>query len=65
VSDDVVAGPRSSATSSMPRSAAGSRRASQLLVLLGPGVMVMLADTDAGSVVTAGQSGARYGYQLV
>jgi Mn2+/Fe2+ NRAMP family transporter len=65
VSDDVVAGPRSSTTSSMPRPAAGSRRASQLLVLLGPGVMVMLADTDAGSVVTAGQSGARYGYQLV
>lgn len=27
--------------------------------------MVMLADTDAGSVITAAQSGARYGYQLV
>lgn len=34
-------------------------------VLLGPGLMVMLADTDAGSVVTAAQSGARYGYKLV
>jgi Mn2+/Fe2+ NRAMP family transporter len=27
--------------------------------------MVMLADTDAGSVITAAQSGARYGNQLV
>ena len=27
--------------------------------------MVMLADTDAGSVITAAQSGALYGYQLV
>jgi Mn2+/Fe2+ NRAMP family transporter len=27
--------------------------------------MVMLADTDAGSVITAAQSGAQYGYQLV
>ncbi len=34
-------------------------------LLLGPGLMVMLADTDAGSVVTAAQSGARYGYRLV
>ncbi|MBO0868550.1 MAG: Nramp family divalent metal transporter [Micromonosporaceae bacterium] len=35
-----------------------------LAVLCGPGLMVMLADTDAGSVVTAAQSGARYGYRL-
>lgn len=27
--------------------------------------MVMLADTDAGSIVTAGQSGARWGYRLL
>ena len=33
--------------------------------MLGPGLMVMLADTDAGSVITAAQSGARYGYQLI
>lgn len=37
----------------------------RLLAFIGPGVVVMLADTDAGSVVTAAQSGARYGYQLV
>lgn len=33
--------------------------------MFGPGLMVMLADTDAGSVITAAQSGARYGYQLI
>lgn len=27
--------------------------------------MVMLADTDAGSIITAGQSGARWGYRLL
>jgi Mn2+/Fe2+ NRAMP family transporter len=31
----------------------------------GPGLMVMLADTDAGSIVTAAQSGARWGYAMV
>ncbi len=33
--------------------------------MLGPGLMVMLADTDAGSVVTAAQSGAAWGYRLL
>ena len=28
--------------------------------VFGPGIMVMLADTDAGSIVTAAQSGARW-----
>ena len=31
----------------------------------GPGVVVMLADTDVGSVVTAAQSGAQWGYRLL
>jgi Mn2+/Fe2+ NRAMP family transporter len=35
------------------------------LAVVGPGLMVMLADTDAGSVITAGQSGARWGYRLL
>lgn len=49
-----------------PVDGGGRRRvALRLLVMLGPGLMVMLADTDAGSVITAAQSGARYGYQLV
>jgi NRAMP (natural resistance-associated macrophage protein)-like metal ion transporter len=31
----------------------------------GPGVVVMLADTDAGSIITAAQSGAQWGYRLL
>ncbi|MGA8016557.1 MAG: divalent metal cation transporter [Candidatus Dormiibacterota bacterium] len=36
-----------------------------LLAVIGPGLMVMLADTDVGSVVTAAQSGAEWGYRLL
>jgi Mn2+/Fe2+ NRAMP family transporter len=43
------------------RGAAGRR----FLWVVGPGVMVMLADTDAGSVATAAQSGASWGYRLL
>ena len=32
---------------------------------MGPGIVVMLADTDAGSVITAAQSGARWGSRLL
>jgi Mn2+/Fe2+ NRAMP family transporter len=35
------------------------------LLATGPGLVVMLADTDAGSVLTAAQSGAQYGYRLL
>ena len=35
------------------------------LAVLGPGLVVMLADTDVGSVLTAAQSGAQWGYQLL
>ncbi|MFT4147653.1 MAG: divalent metal cation transporter [Micrococcaceae bacterium] len=31
----------------------------------GPGIAVMLADTDAGSLITAAQSGAQWGYTLL
>ncbi len=37
----------------------------QSLWVIGPGLMVMLADTDAGSIVTAAQSGASWGYRLL
>ncbi|MGO9743211.1 MAG: NRAMP family divalent metal transporter [Roseiarcus sp.] len=37
----------------------------RLAISIGPGVVVMLADTDAGSVITAAQSGAEWGYRLV
>src|SRR5260370_42608852 len=32
---------------------------------IGPGLIVMLADTDAGNVVTAAQAGAQWRYQLL
>jgi NRAMP (natural resistance-associated macrophage protein)-like metal ion transporter len=31
----------------------------------GPGLVVMLADTDVGSIITAGQSGVAWGYRLL
>jgi Mn2+/Fe2+ NRAMP family transporter len=37
----------------------------RLLLAIGPGLVVMLADTDAGSVITAAQSGAQWGYKLL
>lgn len=37
----------------------------KFLTVAGPGLVVMLADTDAGSVITAAQSGARWGYRLL
>ncbi|HUH67884.1 MAG TPA: divalent metal cation transporter [Mycobacterium sp.] len=36
-----------------------------LLAVWGPGLVVMLADTDAGSVITAAQSGTQWGYRMV
>lgn len=36
-----------------------------LLTVWGPGLIVMLADTDAGCLVTAAQSGAQWGYTMV
>jgi Mn2+/Fe2+ NRAMP family transporter len=33
--------------------------------VFGPGLVVMLADTDVGSVIIAGQSGVRWGYRLL
>jgi NRAMP (natural resistance-associated macrophage protein)-like metal ion transporter len=47
--------------------AVGSRALSgrRLLAVFGPGIVVMLADTDVGSVITAGQSGVQWGYRLL
>jgi Mn2+/Fe2+ NRAMP family transporter len=56
VEDTVAVGPPAS------RGSTSLRRA---LWVFGPGLMVMVADTDAGSVVTAAQSGARWGYSLL
>src|SRR5674476_1290973 len=40
-------------------------RWARFAAVAGPGMVVMLADTDAGSVITAAQSGAQWGYQLL
>ena len=32
---------------------------------MGPGLVVMLADTDVGSIITAAQSGVQWGYRLL
>jgi Mn2+/Fe2+ NRAMP family transporter len=37
----------------------------RVMAVAGPGIVVMLADTDAGSIITAAQSGAEWGYQLL
>ncbi len=41
------------------------KRLLHFLLIAGPGCMAMLADTDAGSIITAAQSGARWGYRLL
>src|SRR5271157_5611367 len=40
-------------------------RWARFALVLGPGLVVMLADTDAGSIITAAQSGAQWGYRLL
>ena len=40
-------------------------RLMRFLAVFGPGLVVMLADTDVGSVITAGQSGVQWGYRLL
>ncbi len=37
----------------------------RIAATVGPGLVVMLADTEAGSVITAAQSGAEWGYRLL
>lgn len=44
---------------------AAPRRLARLAAVVGPGLVVMLADTDAGSIITAAQSGAQWGYRLL
>ena len=36
-----------------------------MIVIVGPGLLVMLADTDAGNIVTAAQARASWGYRLL
>lgn len=37
----------------------------RFIAVAGPGLVVMFADTDAGSIITAAQSGAQWGYRLL
>ena len=37
----------------------------RLIGVFGPGLVVMLADSDVGSIITAGQGGVRWGYRLL
>src|ERR1700733_1591861 len=46
-------------------SAGPKARIVRFLAVFGPGLVVMLADTDVGSVITAGQSGVQWGYRLL
>jgi len=51
-----------------PEIAVKPARASRLgrfMRVAGPGLVVMLADTDAGSIITAAQSGAQWTYRLL
>ncbi|OGT22390.1 MAG: NRAMP family metal ion transporter [Gammaproteobacteria bacterium RIFCSPHIGHO2_02_FULL_42_13] len=41
------------------------RRLKLFLAVFGPGIVVMLADTDAGSVITAAQTGAIWQYRMI
>ena len=43
----------------------GRRLGLTLLAVWGPGLIVMLADTDAGCLITAAQSGTQWGYAMV
>jgi len=49
----------------VPRRALAPGRVARFLAVLGPGLVVMLADTDVGSIITAGQSGVQWGYRLL
>jgi Mn2+/Fe2+ NRAMP family transporter len=48
-----------------PMSKALFKKLGLYFAIFGPGLVVMLADTDAGSVITAAQSGATWGYKLL
>ncbi|WP_274433089.1 NRAMP family divalent metal transporter [Alicyclobacillus sp. ALC3] len=41
------------------------RRLLSVFAIFGPGIIVMLANTDAGCIITAAQSGAEWGYAMV
>jgi len=52
-------------TTETPRRASTRWAPFAFLAVAGPGLAVMLADTDAGSLITAAQSGSQWGYTLL
>ncbi len=44
---------------------ATSTRIARAIAVFGPGIVVMLADTDVGSIITAANSGVQFGYRLL
>ncbi len=42
-----------------------SLRLQHALAVFGPGIVVMLADTDVGSIITAANSGVQFGYRML
>ena len=57
--------PESAAMSGEQVRSTSAARIARFLAVFGPGLVVMLADTDVGSVITAGQSGVQWGYRLL
>ncbi len=49
----------------VPLRAATTRRAAHVLRVLGPAWIVMIADVDAASVITAAQAGSSFGYAML
>jgi len=54
-----------SATTPQTASRRGLPGWAMIVAVFGPGLVVMLADTDVGSIITAGQSGVQWGYKLL
>jgi Mn2+/Fe2+ NRAMP family transporter len=54
-----------SETEALSKLSLGVRARHNLALVVGPGLVVMLADTEAGSVIAAAQGGARWGYRLL
>jgi Mn2+/Fe2+ NRAMP family transporter len=49
----------------LPQAAFPRRRLKAALAVFGPGLVVMLADTDVGSIITAANSGVDFGYRML
>ena len=60
-----IAPPEPVLSSQSGTKATGVPSLARALAIWGPGLLVMLADTDAGNVVTAADAGARFGYRLL